>query len=232
MTDEASPLGWRPRPQTGPRWLPNAPWDGGLTPPSAPNDPSGVQSSPIWVETPSGGLHALHPNGANWVETPNGGLLAVHPQPRTPPERGNSDWWDSIAPGAPFARLPAQASPILSDLPISGVAGWHESEPTIAAARSREQSKIEEASAPGSSELQHAMNFATTSPEHASSSNHTLAAGRTPPGFCPLKHTFPRPGGYTCIYQCGRYMIFKTTDGQLGCAAFSAPYDGWLLNDN
>jgi hypothetical protein len=125
MTDETSPPGWPPRSQTWPRWLPDASWNGGLTPPASPNDPAGVQSGPVWVETPSGGLLALHPNGANWVETPNGGLLAVHPQPRIPAERGGSHWWDSIA-----------AAPAMP-----GAGGWPSPNPTSTAAPSASPSQ-------------------------------------------------------------------------------------------
>jgi hypothetical protein len=114
MTNETSLPGWPPRPQTWPRWPPDASWNGGLMSPAVPNDPVGVQSGPVWVETPSGGLLALHPNGANWVETPNGGLLAVHPQPRVPSERGGSHWWDSIA------SAPA----------MPGAGGWPSPSPT------------------------------------------------------------------------------------------------------
>jgi hypothetical protein len=117
MTDETFPPGWPPRSQTWPRWLPDPSWNGGFTPPASPNDHASVQSGPIWVETPSGGLLALHPNGANWVETPNGGLLAVHPQPRLPSQRGGSHWWDSIA-----------AAPAMP-----GAGGWPSPNPTSAA---------------------------------------------------------------------------------------------------
>ena len=111
MTDETSPPGWPPRPQTWPRWLPDASWNGALASPASPNDPAGVQSGPVWVETPSGGLLALHPNGANWVETPNGGLLAVHPQPRVPSDRGSSHWWDNPTSEAAPSVSPSQGQP-------------------------------------------------------------------------------------------------------------------------
>jgi RHS repeat-associated protein len=71
----------------------------------------------------------------------------------------------------------------------------------------------------------------TPIPSAARQCTVTLAASRMPPGWCPLKHSFPRPGGYTCIYQCSHYMTF-TISGRLGCLLFLPPYDGKLLNDN
>src|SRR5262245_36173230 len=70
MTDEA--LAWRQQ-QRWPRWMSNAPWNGGLAAPLPLNDPARDLDGPVWVDTPSGGLLALHPSGANWEETASGG---------------------------------------------------------------------------------------------------------------------------------------------------------------
>ena len=64
-------------------------WPAPLPPPTSSSDNWKQDESVLsdrgrfnWVETPNGGLLAVHPNGndVDWVETPSGGLLAV-PKP-------------------------------------------------------------------------------------------------------------------------------------------------------
>jgi hypothetical protein len=87
-----------PLPDWFPEQNPWAPWMPSTTPNGAPISPPTVPALPVlptstsnrddslsfhhggfnWVETPNGGLLAVHPNGegVDWVETPSGGLLA------------------------------------------------------------------------------------------------------------------------------------------------------------
>ena len=102
MTDE-SPSDRLARLYAQPTWMANASRSNGRAPFAPPTDSPDFDDYPIWVDTPTGGLLALHPNGANWEETPSGGLLAVHPhRPISYGDRGNSPSWQSTA-GAPAA---------------------------------------------------------------------------------------------------------------------------------
>src|SRR6266851_5674466 len=66
-----------------------------------------------WVETPNGGLLAVHPNGegVDWVETPGGGLLAY------PKQQVNPSWLHSAIPGH------LDSAPYRSDSPSHANAG-------------------------------------------------------------------------------------------------------------
>ena len=68
-------------------------WPAPLPPPTSSSDNWKQDESVLsdrgrfnWVETPNGGLLAVHPNGndVDWVETPSGGLLAVPKPPIDP----------------------------------------------------------------------------------------------------------------------------------------------------
>jgi len=79
-----------------------------------------------WVETPNGGLLAVHPNGSDvdWVETPSGGLLAV-PKPQMDPS-----WLRSalaVGANAGTSVVPAQPSARPMEIPSyddAGSAKW------------------------------------------------------------------------------------------------------------
>jgi hypothetical protein len=66
-----------------------------------------------WVETPNGGLLALHPNGndVDWVETPSGGLLAV-PKPQINPSWLRSAIAFGTNPGTSAVPAPPSAQPM------------------------------------------------------------------------------------------------------------------------
>jgi hypothetical protein len=101
MTDE-SPFDRLARLYAQPTWMPNASRNNGRALFAPPTDSPDFDDDPIWVDTPSGGLLALHPNGANWEETPGGGLLAVHPhRPISYGDRRHSPSWQSATAAAP-----------------------------------------------------------------------------------------------------------------------------------
>ena len=102
-----------------------------------------------WMETPNGGLLAVHPNGegVDWVETPDGGLLAYPKRqvqsPWTPsgiPEHLDSArYWGAAPPPMSVERMPGNG-PTLA--PVPQAPSWdqvqtHESPGTCRCLRSR-----------------------------------------------------------------------------------------------
>jgi hypothetical protein len=98
-----------------------------------------------WVETPNGGLLAVHPNGegVDWVETPSGGLLAfpkrqVQPAwaPAAIPEHLDSArYWGAAPPPASAGRMPGDSYHLS---PVPQVSSW-DATPTSADATATAQ---------------------------------------------------------------------------------------------
>jgi hypothetical protein len=149
-----------PLPDWFPQQNPWAPWMPGTTPNGAPMSPATAPASLMpptstanqddslsfhhggfnWVETPNGGLLAVHPNGngVDWVETPSGGLLAYPNQQAQPawtpsaiPEHLDSARYWGVAPSPASAqRMPGNG---LALSPVPQAPSW-DHVPTHAAA--------------------------------------------------------------------------------------------------
>jgi hypothetical protein len=140
MSDRFPPPDWFLRQNPWAPWMPSTASNGAPTSPAtAPTSsmlPTSISNRDDslsfhpggfnWVETPNGGLLAVHPNGegVDWVETPSGGLLAypkrqVQPAwtPSAIPEHLGSARYLGAAPSPTSAEPASGRAPHLSPVP-------------------------------------------------------------------------------------------------------------------
>jgi hypothetical protein len=122
MNDQSTPPNWFLRPQSGPYWMPNAVWNGGLTPPARDRfDPSTWTPSTWDPDT-------WNPNrfsSSEWLPPAdsNGGILGTFGQQVdqwTSPTKTDATAWPASP--VPSASIPPQEPPTV---PLSLPHGWH-----------------------------------------------------------------------------------------------------------
>ena len=105
-----------------------------------------------WMETPNGGLLAVHPNGegVDWVETPDGGLLA-YPKRQVQSILDASGIPEHLDSARSEARRPVSMHACRATAALSHNAASASSGPSTGTRRALAQCSVPEAAAPGSS---------------------------------------------------------------------------------